>query len=118
MDKALWKKDPEDHDFEAAYEYLTLLFDADDAKKLVGKLKDSKTIIRKAKDILRASKLSELPKSNIHVKENLVKIAQGEKLSPILLVSNKDGLIIADGYHRVCTIYYKSEDLEIPCRLI
>ena len=118
MDKALWKKDPVDHDFEAAYEYLSLLFEPDAAKKFVSKLKDSKTTARKAKDILRASKLSDLPKSNIHVRENLVKIAQGEKLSPILLVRTEDGLIIADGYHRVCTIYYKSEDLEIPCRLI
>jgi len=118
MDKALWKDEPEKHDFDAAFEYLTLLYTEEVAKKTVNKLKEAKTTTRKAKDILRASKLSDLPKSNIHVKENLVKIATGEKLSPVLLVSNENGLIIADGYHRVCTIYYKSEDLEIPCRLV
>ena len=38
-------------------------------------------------------------------------------MSPILLVRNLPHLIIADGYQRVCAIYYLSEDEEVPCRL-
>jgi len=34
-----------------------------------------------------------------------------------LLVRTDHKLVIADGYHRVCAIYYLSEDLEIPCRI-
>jgi disulfide oxidoreductase YuzD len=72
--------------------------------------------MKKAKDILRASELPLLAKDNIHVKENLQKVKKGKKLSPVLLVRDSK-LIIADGYHRVCAIYYLSEDLQVPCRI-
>jgi hypothetical protein len=53
---------------------------------------------------------------DIHVKTDMLKVKKGKKLSPILLV--RDGkLIVADGYHRLCSIYYLSEDLEVPCRV-
>ncbi|WP_278352614.1 hypothetical protein [Chryseobacterium gleum] len=114
----IWLKEPEDHDFPAAQDYLELLFKPDDARKLVDKLKTAPTIIKKSKDILRASKLTLLPETNIHVKENLKKVEKNKKLSPILLVRGQNELIIADGYHRLCCSYYLTEDLEVPCRLI
>ncbi|WP_312288003.1 hypothetical protein [Chryseobacterium gleum] len=114
----IWLKEPEDHDFPAAQDYLELLFKPDDARKLVDKLKTAPTIIKKSKDILRASKLALLPETNIHVKENLKKVEKNKKLSPILLVRGQNELIIADGYHRLCCSYYLTEDLEVPCRLI
>ncbi|PWN72466.1 hypothetical protein C1631_006415 [Chryseobacterium phosphatilyticum] len=114
----LWLQEPEDHDFPAAQDYLELLFEPDEAKKVVTKLKKAKTIIKKSKDILRASKLSLLPETNIHVKENLKKVEKNRKLSPILLVRSHSELIIADGYHRLCCSYYLTEDLEVPCRLV
>ncbi|WP_313003748.1 hypothetical protein [Chryseobacterium gleum] len=114
----IWLKEPEDHDFPAAQDYLELLFKPDDARKLVEKLKTAPTIIIKSKDILRASKLALLPETNIHVKENLKKVEKNKKLSPILLVRGQNELIIADGYHRLCCSYYLTEDLEVPCRLI
>ncbi len=114
----LWMKDPEDHDFPAAQDYLELLFTADEAKAIVEKLKEAPTITKKSKDILRASKLALLPESNIHVKENLKKVEKNKKLSPILLVRGEYELIIADGYHRLCCSYYLTEDLEVPCRLV
>jgi len=114
----IWLKEPEDHDFPAAQDYLELLFKPDDARKLVEKLKTAPTIIKKSKDILRASKLALLPETNIHVKENLKKVEKNKKLSPILLVRGQNELIIADGYHRLCCSYYLTEDLEVPCRLI
>ncbi|WP_433985867.1 hypothetical protein [Chryseobacterium sp. RRHN12] len=114
----IWLKEPEEHDFPAAQDYLELLFKPDDAQKMVEKLKTAPTIIKKSKDILRASKLSLLPETNIHVKENLKKVEKNKKLSPILLVRGQNELIIADGYHRLCCSYYLTEDLEVPCRLI
>ncbi|HCN51712.1 MAG TPA: hypothetical protein DIT10_21945 [Chryseobacterium sp.] len=114
----LWLKEPEDHDFPAAQDYLELLFEPAEAKKIVTKLKAAPTIIKKSKDILRASKLALLPETNIHVKENLKKVDKNKKLSPILLVRGKNELIIADGYHRLCCSYYLTEDLEVPCRLV
>lgn len=115
---SIWMKEPEDHDFPAAQDYLELLFKPDEAKKIVDKLKKAPTITKKSKDILRASKLALLPETNIHVKENLKKVEKNKKLSPILLVRGQNELIIADGYHRLCCSYYLTEDLEVPCRLI
>lgn len=114
----IWLKEPEDHDFPAAQDYLELLFDPNEAQEIVMELKKANTIMKKSKDILRASKLTLLPETNIHVKENLKKVEKNKKLSPILLVRGKNELIIADGYHRLCCSYYLTEDLEVPCRLV
>lgn len=117
-DLAVWKKQPEEHDYPAALDYLELVYETKEAKKIVNKLKKANMTSKKAKDILRASKLPLLGKDNIHVSSNIEKAKNGEKLSPVLLVRGENGLIIADGYHRVCAIYYLSEDLNIPCKLV
>ncbi|MGC8751342.1 hypothetical protein [Hydrotalea sp.] len=114
----IWLSNPEPHDFPAATDYLELIFPITKAKQLTTQLKQAKTISKKAKDILRAAQLPLLPADNIHVKENIKKVKKGGKLSPILMVRGNEKLIIADGYHRLCAIYYLSEDLEIPCRLV
>ena len=116
--KTLWLKNPEKHDFPAASDYLELLFTSVKAKRISNSLKKVKTIQKKAKYILRASEMQLLPKNNVHVKENIKKSKDGIKLSPILLVRVSHKLIIADGYHRLCSIYYLSEDLEVPCRIV
>jgi len=116
--KTIWKDNPESHDYPAARDYLELLFLPKEAEKFAAALQQVPTIQKKSKDILRASRLPLLPKDNIHVQENLKKIKKKIKLSPILLVRNETGLIIADGYHRLCCSYYVTEDLEVPCRLV
>ncbi len=117
MDKQFWLAEPEEHDFPAAQDFLELLFPLQTAKRLTTRLRKAKTITKKAKDVLRASGLPLLSQDNMHVRENLKKMKKVKKLSPVLLVGGEP-LIIADGYHRVCAIYYLSEDLEIPCRLV
>jgi len=117
MDTKYWMDDPEAHDFPAAMDYLELVFPSRTAKQLTDKLRKAKTITKKTKDILRASRLPLLPPDNIHVRANLKKVMKNLKLSPVLLIRG-DPLIIADGYHRLIAIYYLSEDLEIPCRLV
>lgn len=114
----IWMKEPEEHDFPAAQDYLELLLVPDAAKKIVEDLKKAPTIIKKSKDILRASRLPLLPETNIHVKENLKKVQKNKKLSPILLMRGQNDLIIADGYHRLCSSYYLTEDMDVPCRLV
>ena len=117
MKSKFWLAEPEPHDFPAAFDYLELLYPKKIAEEIVNNLKKTSTVTKKAKDLFRASELPLLPKNNIHVSENLQKVKKGKKLSPVLLVS--DGkLVIADGYHRVCAIYYLSEDQEVPCRLV
>jgi uncharacterized protein (DUF1015 family) len=113
-----WLRDPEPHDYPAAADYLELHFSIEETKAFVTHLQNAITIKKKAKDILRASRLSLLPKNDSDVKNAIKKISKGKKLSPVLLVKYNHKLIIADGYHRICAAYYVSEDLEISCRLV
>jgi hypothetical protein len=117
-----WLDAPEDHDFDAAADYLSLVAEADVVAPTVEALKVASPEQRKAKDILRAARLALLPATNVRVKSDLAKIDADKKLSPILLVRGKalDGvaLEIADGYHRVCASYLTDENTPIPCRLV
>ncbi|HZC72415.1 MAG TPA: hypothetical protein VE442_17090 [Jatrophihabitans sp.] len=119
--KVNWKAEPEQHDFPAAADYLSLLTEQERADVLVDRLRSAPTIYRKAKDILRAAQLPLLPEDNPHVAGDLDKIDRREPLSPVLLVRGELGIAarleIADGYHRVCASYYVDENTDIPCRV-
>ncbi len=118
----LWMDEPEEHDYPAAEDYLSLVFTPKQAEDLAKRLRKTGLIRRKAKDILRASGLAILPKENFFVAGNLQKIADGKRLSPVLLVrgdaSRGIALIVADGYHRVCASWYHDEDAVIPSRIV
>lgn len=115
-----WLDDPEDHDYDAAADYLSMLAEEATVTATVHALESTEPVYRKAKDILRAARLKLLPVDNPHVKSDLAKIDAGKKLSPILLVrgSAADPLQIADGYHRVCASFLTDENTAIPCRLV
>lgn len=117
----LWLPQPEEQDYPAAAEYLSLLESDDVVGSLVNALRDSPVLYRKAKDILRASRLVLLPEDNAHVASDLRKIRDGKKLSPILVVRGDlaRGIPaqVADGYHRVCASYYTDENTDIPLKL-
>jgi hypothetical protein len=115
-----WLKEPEDHDYQAAADYLSMVAGPDAVEKTVEALRAAKPVYRKAKDILRAARLAGLPVSNVHVASDLKKIGDGKKLSPILLVRGDASrrMEIADGYHRVCASYITDENTNIPCHLV
>jgi hypothetical protein len=117
----LWKNEPDRQDFVAAENYLSLIYPAAQAKKLVQALRSASTVERAAKDLLRASALPLLPRSESHVADDLKRIGKGKPLSPVLLIggdmSKAAPLIIADGYHRVCAVCHYDEDAPIACRL-
>jgi endonuclease III len=50
-----WKNEPDDHDYPAARDYLTLFFDEDKADAIVETLRRAPLVRRKAKDLIRAS---------------------------------------------------------------
>ena len=114
-----WKPEPGEHDYPAAADYLSLLFSESDAAAIVDRLRGETIVHRKAKDLLRASRLDLLPRDDPEVKRDLKKVAAGERLSPVLVVRSGGGspLIVADGYHRICASYHLDEDTEIPCRV-
>jgi hypothetical protein len=117
-----WLPKPEDHDYQAAEDYLSLIMSPEKAADWRQKLAGAQDDIthRKAKDILRASQLELLDEKNKHVASDLAKVSDGKALSPILLLRGDDGhpLVIADGYHRVCASYWVDENTDIPCVLV
>ena len=119
--KERWKEQPDEHDYPAAHDYLTLLLSEQAARAAVSRLRRAPIVRRKAKDLLRASGLELLPADNVHVVKDLKKVQRGEKLSPVLLVRGNLGrafpLTVADGYHRVCASHHLDEDSDIPCRI-
>jgi len=114
-----WLEEPEEHDYPAAESYLSLVFDNETAAKLVQKLRREPASWFKAKDIFRASSLSLLGVSNSHVEKDRKKILSGKRLSPLLLVRDRENgrVIVADGYHRLCSVYSFDEDAVIPCKI-
>lgn len=117
-----WKNEPDEHDYPAAHDYLSLVLDPAAADRTVDALRKAELATRKAKDLLRASGLPELPRDNVHVASDLKKVKAGARLSPVLLVrgsmSHGVPLTIADGYHRVCASHLIDEDAPIPCRIV
>lgn len=122
MSSVRWKEEPDEHDYPAAASYLALLADAPTVERLIGALQQAPIRYYKAKDILRASGLPDLPADNPHVAHDLARVKDGHALSPVLLVRGDVirglPLQVADGYHRVCASYRLDEDTDIPCRLI
>jgi hypothetical protein len=117
-----WKDEPDDHDYPAAADYLSLILPDPAVQKVVERLRKGTLVRRKAKDLLRASALPLLPETNPHVKKDLAKVKEGKLLSPVLVVRGrlKKGvpLTVADGYHRVCASYLLDENADIPCRMV
>jgi hypothetical protein len=114
-----WEKQPDQKDYDAALNYLSLVYTTERAKKLVKNLCKSKMTERAAKDLLRASGLPLLSRDEPHVNDDLTKIRKGKPLSPVLLIqgdlTKQVPLIVADGYHRICAICYYDENMPIPC---
>jgi hypothetical protein len=119
--KEHWKTEPDDHDYPAATDYLSLIMDKGEVTNAVAALRKAPIIHAKAKDLLRASRLELLPPDNVHVKKDLGKVSAGALLSPVLLVRGRMDadvpLTIADGFHRICASYHLDEDADIPCRI-
>ncbi|KVT86256.1 hypothetical protein WT25_10900 [Burkholderia territorii] len=113
----LWLAEPEEHDYPAAESYLSLLFDGAEAVKIAARLRKTKVVMFKAKDIARASGLTLLGRDNRHVAHNLDKIHEGKALSPLLLVRGTS-LIVADGFHRLSAVHSLDEDADVHCKIV
>jgi hypothetical protein len=122
MAAVVWGTEPDEHDYPAAADYLALLAAPGQINEIVAALKKAPIVYKKAKDLLRASRLALLPLDNPHVAADLAKIKKGKQLSPILLVrgdlTNDVALQIADGYHRVCASYHTDENTDIPVKIV
>jgi hypothetical protein len=112
-----WLADVADHDYDAAFNYLSLKFDEKRATASVARMKKAKLTSRRANDILRATGLPALPLTDPGVKKDLLKLLSGEKLSPVLVFDQQPGADIADGYHRVSLAYNIDPFISVPLRI-
>jgi hypothetical protein len=115
----LWRPEAAEKDFAAAEDYLSLRFRPLGAQETVSKLRElagkGRYEVRRCNDILRASGLPPLPPTDPGIRKNMVKLARGRKLAPVLLVSFDARAEIADGYHRVSCAYWFSPDNPVRC---
>lgn len=112
-----WLDDVAKHDYDAAYEYLSLKFDKKRASEIVGRMKKATATSRRANDILRATGLPALPLTDPGVQRDLLKLLSGGKLSPVLVCDQEPGADIADGYHRVSLAYSIDPFMSVPLRI-
>jgi hypothetical protein len=120
--KLIWLDEPAEHDYPSAASSLNLIARSGPVEVLTALLSQAPTVHQAAKDILRAADLSLLPLDDPEVSKDLTRLADGIALSPILLIladiDTGRKLVVAGGYHRVCTGYHLAENSEIPCRIV
>jgi hypothetical protein len=112
-----WATEVADHDYAAAKAYLSLKLDEDDVAKAVRRLRKAALTTRRANDILRAAGLTAAPLDDPGVMKDLIKAIEGERLSPVLVLSGTKGADIADGFHRVSLVYRLDPYAVVPLKL-
>jgi len=112
-----WRDDVAPHDYAAAEAYLSLKLDSDATSKAVKRLRKAPITRRRANDILRAAGLTPAPLDDPGVMKDLIKVIEGTRLSPVLVICEGASADIADGYHRVSLVYRIDPYDEIPMKL-
>jgi hypothetical protein len=73
---------------------------------------------RRANDILRATGHDPAPLDYPGVMKDLIKVIEGKRLSPVLVMNNGGRAEIADGFHRVSLVYQIDPYGEVPLKLV
>ena len=112
-----WRKKAAKEDIKAALDELALSFSEKEVRKskkeMLKRRADVETF--KARDILRVAKLKPPSRTNALIQKQMKKISSGEKLCPVILVQSHRGLQIADGFHRIASLFYLDKDAEARC---
>jgi hypothetical protein len=117
VEKIKWRDDVASHDYDSAEAYLSLKLDSDAVGKIIKRLRKAPLTRRRANDILRAAGQTAAPLDDPGVLKDLIKVIEGTRLSPVLVVGGGGSADIADGYHRVSLIYRIDPYGEIPLKL-
>jgi hypothetical protein len=112
-----WRKQVAEHDYAAAEAYLSLKFNPSEVRRAINRLRDAKLTERRANDILRAAGLDAARLEDPGVIKDLIKVIEGERLSPVLVVNTGGSGDIADGYHRVSLVYRIDPYGVVPLKL-
>ena len=112
-----WAAEVANHDYAAAEAYLSLKLGADAVARAVERLRQAELTTRRANDILRAAGLTAAPLDDPGVMKDLIKALRGGQLSPVLVLADKRGADIADGFHRVSLVYRLDPYADVPLKL-
>ncbi|HEY5317005.1 MAG TPA: hypothetical protein VIJ20_03435 [Solirubrobacteraceae bacterium] len=115
--KIEWLDEVADHDYTAAEAYLSLKLDKEAVAKVVKRLRKADLGQRRANDILRAAGLPPAALDDPGVIKDLIKVIEGKRLSPVLVIRDERGADIADGYHRVSLVYRIDPYGVVPLKL-
>lgn len=115
--KIKWLDDVAGHDYDAAEAYLSLKLESDAVDKAIKRLRKAPLTRRRANDILRAAGVTAALLDDPGVMKELIKVLEGRRLSPVLVVSDGVSADIADGYHRVSFAYRIDPYGEVPLKL-
>ncbi len=115
--KIKWRDAVAEHDYAAAEAYLSIKLGKADVAKLIERLRQAPLTTRRANDILRAAGQSAAPLDDPGVMKDLIKVIEGTRLSPVLVIREDGDAEIADGYHRVSLIYRINAYGDIPLKL-
>ena len=112
-----WRKAPREDDYPRAESFLRLIYPPEKATELIQKLREAKLEHWTAKDIFRATGTRA---ETENLSEQKREIAQGELLSPILMVRQPTlgKLLVADGFHRLCAVHAIDEQAVIAAKLV
>lgn len=113
-----WADAVAEHDYAAAHAYLSLKLTPAATDKAVTRMRKATLTTRRANDILRASGLTAAPLDDPGVVKDLIKVVEGKRLSPVLVVSAAGGTDIADGFHRVSLTYRLDPYGPVPLKLV
>jgi hypothetical protein len=112
-----WRDNVAEHDYAAAGAYLSLKLDGPAVREAVARLRRAKLTTRRENDILRAAGLTPARLDDPGVMKDLVKVIEGERLSPVLVIVDEHVADIADGYHRVSLVYRFDPYADVPLKL-
>lgn len=116
--KLTWLKQPEEKDYAAAESLLSLIIDEKTAARYIRRARKAPISEFKARDILRMSSYSAL--GIVASDEERKHILVGKPMSPLLLLRDPLGgrVIVADGFHRLCTVYAIDGEAMVRCKVV
>jgi len=116
-----WRSEIDETELTAAFMYLTLLMEDDVASIIVENFRNQvDTHRRQPLDLLRAAELPLLKRDNPHVTAELVRVAGGARLTPVLYLrgNTRRPPVIVTGYHRICASYHCDPTADINVKLV
>lgn len=119
MDYGLFTDQVEEDNFTATYNYLALFFSPKRAAHEVELLRKEGAVVgHRVNDVVRSAGGVPWSWDDPGVKRELMKSLSGKKLHPPILVNRPEGLVIADGSHRVSFAYHVDPFMTIPVYVV